>query len=139
MSFKAKTTAVMLAVLLIVYGWYFLQVLLEASSTPVEDIAYQGLLFGMVVVLVILSIVGVSIIAILGRRDGDAEDERDQAIEMRGDQIGGYVLAVGVLGAMGLAMVEGAYFWIAHLLLAALVLGEVVKAGVMLRAYRRGF
>lgn len=139
MSFKARTTAVMLVALILVYGWYFLQVLLEARSTPVEDIAYQGLLLVMVAVLVVLSVVGLSILGALARRESDATDERDRLIEMRGDQVAGYVLVVGLLAGMGLAMLEGEYFWIAHVLLAGLVLGEVAKAVVMLMAYRRGF
>lgn len=139
MSFKATLTAVMLVVLSVVYGWYFAQVLLEANSTPVSEIAYQGLLLTMVLILVILFIVGVSIVAALRHREADDEDERDRLIEMRGDQVGSYVLAVAALAAMGLAMAEGEFFWIAHILLAGLVASEMVKASVMLVAYRRGF
>jgi putative copper export protein len=139
-SFKARTTAVMLVVLLIVYGWYFATVLLEAASTPVEDIDYQGLLFVMVVILVILFTIGVGVLAALARREANEdEDERDRLIEMRGAQVGSYVLIAGVLAAMGLAMVDGAQFWIAQLLLAGLVLAELAKSAVMLMAYRRGF
>jgi len=139
MSFKASVTAVMLVVLGIVYGWYFAQVLIEAGSTPVADIAYQDLLLVMVAILVVLSIIGVAIVAVLRRRESGQEDERDKVIEMRGDQVGSYVLAVAALAAMGLAMLEGEYFWIAHVLLAGLVLSEMAKAVVMLLAYRRGF
>jgi hypothetical protein len=79
------------------------------------------------------------VLAVVDRRQADDEDERDRLIERRGDQVGGYVLAVAALVGMGLAMVEGAYFWIANALLAGLVLSELVKGIVMLSAYRRGF
>jgi heme/copper-type cytochrome/quinol oxidase subunit 2 len=139
MSFKAKTTAVTLVVMTIVYGWYFLQVLLWASTTPVEEVFYQGVLFAMVVVLVILFVVGMIVLAVVDHREADEEDERDRLIEMRGDQVGNYTLAVAVFVAMGLAMTEVAYFWIANALLAGLVLSELAKGAVMLVAYRRGF
>lgn len=140
MTFKGKVTAVMLVTLVIVYGGYFLQLLLEARTTPVEDIAYQAGLLAVVVVLVVLSIVGISVLAALARREAsEDEDERDRLIEMRGDQVGGYVLAVGALVGLGLAMVEVPYFWIANAILAGLVLSEIGKAIVMLVAYRRGF
>lgn len=139
MSFKGATTAVMLVVLSIVYGWYFAQVLSEAASTPVADIDYQGLLLVMVVMFVILFTVGISIVAALRRREADEEDERDRLIQLRGDQVAGYVLVFGALAGMGLAMVEAQSFWIAHALLAGLVLSELVKGVVMLVAYRRGF
>ncbi len=139
MSFKGAVTAIMLVVLAIVYGWYFAQVLIEASSTPVAEIDYQGLLLVMVVIFVILFTVGVSIVAALRHREADDEDERDRLIQMRGDQVASYVLVVGALAGMGLAMVEAEWFWIAHALLAGLVLSELVKGIAMLVAYRRGF
>jgi putative copper export protein len=140
MTFKGKVTAVMLVALVIVYGWYFVQVLLEASTTPVEDIAYQAGLLVVVVVLVVLSVIGISVLAALARREAqEDEDERDRLIEMRGDQVGGYLLAIGALVALALAMLEFQYFWIANTILAGLVLSEIGKAIVMLSAYRRGF
>jgi len=139
MSFKARTTAVMLVAMAVVYGWYFFHVLSAAANTPVADIDYQALLLVMGVILVVFMAAGVTVVAVVDRRESDQEDERDKLIEMRGDQVYGYVLAMGALAAMGLAMIEAELFWIAHLLLAALVLGELAKSLVMLLAYRRGF
>lgn len=138
MSFKAKTTALMLVALTIVYGWYFIQLLPEIAGTPVAEIGYQGAMFATVVLFVILFVAGMIVLAVVDRHQADDEDERDRLIERRGDQVGGYVLAVAALAGMGLAMVEGAYFWIANALLAGLVLSELVKGIVMLAAYRRG-
>jgi hypothetical protein len=139
MSFKGRVTAVMLVTLIIVYGWYFLQVLFAASTTPIDEIAYQALMFIVVVVLVVLAIVGISVVGALAPNDTDEEDERDRLIEMRGDQAGGYMLAIGALFALGMTMVEVEYFWIANTLLAGLVLSEIGKAGLMVAAYRRGY
>lgn len=139
MTFKAKTTAIMLLTLTIVYGWYFIQMLPEMAETPVSEIGYQGVMLATVVLFVILFVAGMIVLAAADRRQADDEDERDQLIERRGDQVGSYVLLVAALAAMGLAMVEGDYFWIANALLAGLVLSELVKGIVMLAAYRRGF
>ena len=139
MSLKARTTVVMLVVLLIVYGWYLIQILMAASTAPVVEIPYQWLLLVTVGILVVLSVVDMTVLAILARREADQEDDRDNLIEMRSDQVGGYVLAVAAFAAIGVAMVEGSSFWIAQLLLAGLVLSELVKSVVMLGAYRRGF
>ena len=139
MTFKAKTTAIMLVTLTIVYGWYFIQMLPEIAETPVSEIGYQGVMLATVVLFVILFVAGMVVLAAADRRQADDEDERDQLIERRGDQVGSYVLLVAALAAMALAMVEGDYFWIANALLAGLVLSELVKGVVMLAAYRRGF
>jgi hypothetical protein len=139
MSFKGRVTTLMLVTLIIVYGWYFIQVLFAASTTPVEQIAYQALMFIVVVVLVVLAIAGITVVASLAPNDSDEEDERDRLIEMRGDQVGGYMLAVGALFALGMVMVEVEYFWIANTLLAGLVLSQIGKAALMVIVYRRGY
>jgi hypothetical protein len=139
MPFKGRVTALMLISLILVYGWYFAQVLFAASTTPVDQIAYQALMFIVVVVLVVLAIAGITVVASLAPNDTDEEDERDRLIEMRGDQVGGYMLAVGALFGLGLAMVEVEYFWIANTLLASLVLSEIGKAALMVIVYRRGY
>ena len=96
-------------------------------------------MFIVVVVLVVLAIAGITVVTSLAPNDTDEEDERDRLIEMRGDQVGGYMLAVGALFALGLAMVEVEYFWIANTLLASLVLSEIGKAALMVIVYRRGY
>lgn len=139
MSFKARVTAVLLVAFAVVYGAYFAFVLSQAASTPVAEIDYQPLLLVMAIVLVAFIAAGVAIVAALGRKESAEEDERDRLIEMRGDQVYGYALTVGALAVIGLAMIEVELFWIANLLLAALVIGELAKGVVMLLAYRRGF
>ena len=136
-SFKEKSTIVLLAVFVIVYGAYFAVVLTEASSTPVDEIEYQGLLIGMVIVLVVLIAAGHIVIAIASPEEADLEDERDKLIELRGDRAGGIVVTIGALGGLALAMGEAEWFWIAQVLLAGIVGGEVVKFTLMLVTYRR--
>ena len=68
----------------------------------------------------------------------DTSDERDKLIEMRGDQRGGFVLALFALLAMGSAMTAQPYYLVANLILGGLVAGEIVKAVSKLVDYRRG-
>ena len=137
MSFKEKSTVVLLAVFVIVYGAYFAIVLTEAASTPAGQIEYQGLLVGMVIVLVILIAAGHIVIAVASPEEADLEDERDKLIELRGDRAGGIVVTIGALVGLALAMAEAEWFWIAQVLLAGIVVGEVLKFSLMLVTYRR--
>jgi hypothetical protein len=106
----------------------------------VEDIFYEPLMIVAVVIVVIIAVVGHIVIAIASPSEANAdEDERDNLIEMRADQVSGYVLAVPTFVALGLAMLEVHWFWIANVLLAGFVLSEVIKSAVMLARYRRGF
>ncbi|MER6832170.1 hypothetical protein ABT352_39725 [Streptosporangium sp. NPDC000563] len=71
---------------------------------------------------------------------GEVEkDERDDDIHRHGMRAEFYVLAIGVVGALGLTMAEFEHFWIAHALYLAFVLSALSSSVVKIVAYRRGF
>jgi len=138
MSFREKSTWVLLAVTIIVYGWYFATTLGGALGSGTPPVVDNVRLFGAVVVMVILSVVAHIVIAILPPKEADAADERDRLIELRGDQRGGFVMTVALFSTLGLALAGASVFWIAHGALAGLVISELVKAVTKLIDYRRG-
>lgn len=138
MSFREKSTWVLLAVTVIVYGLYFSTTIRRALVNGVPDVADNVRLFGAVVLMVILSVVAHIVIAILSPKEADTADERDRLIELRGDQRAGYVMAVALFSTLGLALAGASVFWIAHAALAGLVVSELVKAVTKLIDYRRG-
>jgi len=138
MSFREKSTWVLLAVTIIVYGWYFATTLGGALGSGTPPVVDNVRLFGAVVVMVILSVVAHIVIAILPPKEADAADERDRLIELRGDQRGGSVMTVALFSTLGLALAGASVFWIAHAALAGLVVSELVKAVTKLIDYRRG-
>jgi hypothetical protein len=139
MGFKEKSTALMLGIFLFVYGGYFFRFADRLQMEVADTIHYQTELAVMVGLLVVLAIIGHIAIFVLAPDESDREDERDRVIEQRGNQWGGYVLTAAALGAMALAMIEQPHVYIAHLLLAGLVLAEIAKGAVMLVSYRRGY
>jgi hypothetical protein len=148
MSFEEKTTWVTALSQLVVALWYLARILSKAATTPVAAIGYRGDLLVMIVVSVALTVAGVVAVAVVAAAraeisgepaDVDRKDERDRSIARFAGNIGGTVLAAGVVPAMLLAVFEFDHFWIAHALLAAIVVSELVTAGVKVAAYRRGF
>jgi hypothetical protein len=137
LSYREKTTAVILIGYLAVYGWYFARVADAARSGPIAEIDYQGLLIVMVGVLVAATVVAQVLIAVLKPAEAEQVDERDRMIALRGDRVAGWVVTIGALAGLGLAMIEADSFWIAHALVAGLVLAEIFKAIAMLVNYRR--
>jgi len=129
----------MLTIITAVYGVYFAVVL---GAGPTAHVWYPPFLIAMVVVLVVLAIVGHAAVAIAGvMMKGELDDqfdERDRMIEQRADARAGYVLAVGAFGTMSLAMLHAPHFWIAHAILAALVVSEMAKQALRLVDYWRG-
>ncbi len=137
MSYREKSAAVVLAGYLVVYTWYFARIVEAARSAPIAEIDYQGLLIVMVGVLVAATVVVEILIAVVAPSEAEQVDERDRLIALRGDRTAGWVVTIGALAGLGLAMIEVDSFWIAHALLAGLVLAEVFKAIAMLVNYRR--
>jgi len=128
----------MLGVFGTLYGLYFVWVFNEAANRPVSAIDYQTLILVTVVSLVVVAALGHVVIAYSGKQATDVTDERDKLFNLRGEYVGGLVLAAGVLVALAMAMVEYQYFWIAQTLLAALVLAEMTSGVVKVLHYRRG-
>ena len=138
MTFQAKSAMLMTIALVVVYGIYFFVVGSWATTTPADQIVYQPLMIAAIVPLVILAVLGHVVIALINPKEAAAFDERDRLIDLRGERIGAYVLAVGVFVGLVLAMVESAQFWIAQALLLAWVLAEISDNVSKLVLYRRG-
>ena len=138
MSFQEKSAIAMTGALALVYGAYFAIVGRCLTVTPADEIVYQPLLIIAIVPLVVLAVVSHVAIALANPKEADAYDERDRLIALRSERVGGYVLAVGVFGGLVLAMAEFPPFYIAHTLLLALVLAELVEGAIKIVLYRRG-
>jgi hypothetical protein len=137
MSFQEKSTALMLAILVVVYGWYFVVIVSMAQSSPIEEISYQPLMLVTMAALAVLAVVGHIFLAVVPPYDGDRADERDRLVDLKGEWIGGFILGTGAVTGLFLAMAEMDWFWIANILLAGLVLSEVVTSVAKLVYYRR--
>jgi len=138
MSFEEKSSIIMTGALAVVYGVYFAVVLRWLATTPVDEIVYQPLMIVAIVPLVIVAVLGHIVIALVNPKEANAHDERDRLIALRGERIGGYVLAVGVFVGLVLAMGEFSQFYIAHALLVGWVLAEITAGTTRVVLYRRG-
>ena len=139
MSFEEKGTWVQALIVVLVPGVYFATVFSQVLVTPVTEIAYQGPMLASIAVGIALLIVAYIAIAIASRTDAGMSDERDREINRYGEYVGGLVLYGGALVALGMALAEFDYFWIANLIYSILVLAGVVTSAVKLVAYRQGF
>lgn len=139
MTFQEKSTLTMTAILVVVFGWYFTLVLGPIAGSPVRELAYTGLMVAAVVLLVILAAVSHAVLALAFRSQADTrDDERGRLIGLRSERIAGYLLAVGVCAGIGLAIIQAETFWIAQVLISALVLAEITEGVIKLVLYRRG-
>jgi hypothetical protein len=138
MPFQEKSAIAMTAVLVAVYGAYFALMGRLLASTPAADIPYQPLLIVAVVPLTILAAVSHIVLAVASPKEANAYDERDRLIVLRSERLGGYVLVLGVVAGLVLAMAEIHPFFIANALLLGWVLAEIADNATRIVLYRRG-
>lgn len=145
LSFHEKSLWIMLAAVLLAFGWYFGLVLPEhlglvrSAERPPSLYLYPGhmALFGVaIVVLVLISVVGHIVIALVDRRTDT--DERDRLISLLGARNGGMVLACAVFLALVTAVLARGNFAFTHVLLLGWVAAELTNIGTQLWLHRRG-
>ncbi|MDP3179648.1 MAG: hypothetical protein Q8M76_17200 [Spirochaetaceae bacterium] len=150
MSFEEKFTWVSAAVQALVAGFYSAFVVGQLRSLPVAQIAYQKPLLIAIGATIVMTIAGTILMSIgtavsvqiAGKGsvdDIDRKDERDVAIDRRGELFGHYVSSVGALGALALGMLRFDQFWITNALFLSFSLGSLAAAAAKLVAYRRGY
>ncbi len=144
MPYKEKSAIGTLIVILLVYWYYFSEVLALVQTGDIELRTLIPVIVGVVVFTIILQVFYEIIIGII-HRDDEMEDERDRIIEARADRISGYVLAIGIyccigyIIANGIGEVRGSIpdleFVIVNLLVLCLGAAEVVKYGLQIAGY----
>jgi predicted membrane protein len=138
MSFREKNLWIYAVLVAAVSGVYFAIVLGQLRNTAVSDVAYQRPLLTAIGVVIVLTIAGTIVVAILSPKEADKTDERDKNIDRLGESVGYMVAGFLMLVPLGLAMTDSATFWIANTIYAGFVASTLVSTAVKVVAYRRG-
>ena len=143
LTFKEKSLWLMLFGLLAFstfysYSTYQVNQLIQPNSAWLAMVVLPqmvGLFIAATVLLVIISIVGHIVIALLDKRSD--EDERDRLIELKGERVGGYVLVHGVFFSLCLSIISSGNFVFTHLLLGFWVLSQMANYATQIIIYRK--
>lgn len=136
MAWREKQAWLALSVMVVAYGAYFSMV--TASEQSMLDML---LLFGGVAITqAVVMIVGSTLLAVQAGKEALAKaDDRDRAIDRRGTRIAYFVLLTGMI-VVGVVMPFSKQGWqISNAALLALVAAEIVRNGVVVASYRRGW
>ena len=144
LSFQEKSLWIMLVSLILAFGFYFVNAIgahaaLAVGLPPLaRDVLapHVGLFIAAVGLLVILSVAGHVVVALVDR--DPRTDERDRLIALKGTSYGSFVLAAGVFLSLTAAVFTRGNFIFTHVLLAFWVLAQLVAIGTQLAMYRRG-
>jgi hypothetical protein len=111
----------------------------QSRTTAVAEIGYQVPMVVAVAAVVVLFIVFTIAATIASPEGAGKKDQRDTEIDRHGELIGYYVISVGVMAALVLAMVRADQFWIANSMYLVGTVAALVSSVVKIMAYRRGF
>ncbi|PQA88135.1 hypothetical protein [Hyphococcus luteus] len=134
MTFKEKSAWIMLAALIWIFGGYAWS-LYEAGSFGAGTTDVMVVTIISFVALIVAAHIAAAIFS--PKSANEAEDERDRRIELKADELGGFVLGLAALFALAVALFEGAYLT-ANILFLGLAASEIVKTLYQVFLYRRG-
>ncbi|MBB1254490.1 hypothetical protein [Streptomyces alkaliterrae] len=139
MAFEEKRTWVFALVTLAGYLVYLAVVLGRAGSGPVDEAPYVAAMLWTIAAMVVVTVLAYLVIVAASGGERELTDQRDREIERFGTHVGQGMLVLGAVGALVLAMLEVAHFWIANALFLGFVLTSLLESVAKLVAYRRGF
>lgn len=134
MSFRYKSALLSLASMALVYGWFFVTLMLHRHGSPVEAVVR---LSGTVLFIALIQIIGHAIIAGTSSDKYDAMDERERGFDRRATQVGYYVLIVGALLGIGTLHLGFSGPMVGDAVLFAIVFAECTRQGMFLFAHHR--
>ncbi|NJS13756.1 MAG: hypothetical protein HC788_02945 [Sphingopyxis sp.] len=138
MTFREKTNWVALVVMLIAFGWFFVQTHLVLPRGD-EHLAASG---GLLIIITIGIIIAMSIIIgfIAARNPGEAHvsvDERERSIHWCGTHYAYYPAVIGMWSCIGLIFSGRDRVTLLYSLLGVVVFCEIIRIGAQLWLYRR--
>lgn len=139
MSFREKSIWVSLVVILLAFGYYFINAFNLLTDPDAYDGQLVGWFIGIVVVIIILEVTLHIVLAIASRKEAEAdEDEREHLIELKATRFSYFILASGVFFAMASAVLGQSAAVMATIILFFFVLAEVIGYATQLVYLRRG-
>jgi hypothetical protein len=98
--------------------------------------AYAAVFAVAVVLMVVILVIGHIIAAVIGKTE--KRDERDRVIGWRSESNSSWVLAAGIMIALGCMAVSVQPVLVAHLLLGSLFASQLMQYAFQILYYRRG-
>lgn len=139
MAAEEKRAWIMLVATVVSYAAYLCAVAGAPRGVTLAHAPYVAALLWSVGLSVAVSVAANVAVAVLSREETGTKDQRDREIHRHGEYVGLSFVVIGAVGALVLAMLEAAPFWIANTIYLAFVLSSVLGSATKLVSYRLGF
>jgi len=139
MAFLEKSNWVVLVVGVPTVLVYLVVVVPQVLGRPIAEVAWVEPMIATIVVFVVANILGNVVAAASNPREADLNDERDREIDPFGERVGTWLIVIGSITALVLAMARADHFWIASAIFLGGLAGALLSSVAKIVAYRRGF
>ena len=139
MTLEERRSWTYLAVAVVAYGVYLVNILGKAASVPLVDVDYVATMLWTIGIAIVSGILINIAQAVFTPRREQTVDARDRDIERLGEHVGQAFLVIGGVAALLLAIIEADHFYIANVVYLCFVLSAVVGSVAKVIVYRRGF
>jgi hypothetical protein len=138
MSFREKSAWISFLSIFVIFGIYFWHVL-EVEAGRADPHATGRLFFTLLIVLVVVEVVLHVLVAAQSPKEARTpKDERERLIDLKATRIAFFVLLIGALLAIATIHHGADRVELAHCVLFAVVVAELVRFGGQIVFYRRG-
>jgi hypothetical protein len=139
MAFMEKSNWVVLVVAVPTLLAYAVLIVPQVLSTPIAEVSWVQPMIFAIVGFVVANVLGNVVAAATNPKDADKNDERDREISRFGERIGNWLIVIGSIAALGLAMIMADHFWIANAIFLGGMAASIVSSGAKIAAYRGSF
>lgn len=138
MSFREKSTWITFLLLLVVFGYYFVSVVVQLVRPAHPHPNFFLMFLVLIVIIVVMEVVLHAAAAARAPDDARApEDERDRLIALKAKRPAFFVLTVSAFLAIAVAHLGIGMWPMLNAVLFAIWLGELTNYGAQLYFYRR--
>jgi len=138
MPYEEKRAWIMVFVSVIAYTVYVALVLSRADGTALTEVSYAATMLWSIGGAILASIV-LNIAVSMASAQKNLKDQRDREIHQLSQYIGQSFVVIGGVSALGMALAEVDYFWIANVIYLTFLLSAILGSVAKIMAYRRGF
>ena len=139
MAFMEKSNWVVLIVAVPTLLVYLALVVPQLLAKPIAEVSWVQPMIVAIVGFIVANVLGNVVAAASNPREADKEDQRDREISHYGERVGNWLIIVGSIAALVLAMATADHFWIANAIFAGGMAGAVLSSVTKIAAYRGPF
>jgi hypothetical protein len=139
MAFLEKSNWVVLVVGVPTLLVYLAVVVPQVIGQPIAEVAWVEPMIVAIVAFVVANVLGNIVAAASNPREADQNDERDREINRFGERVGNWLIVVGSITALFLAMARADHFWIANAIFLGGLAGAILSSATKIAAYHGPF